>query len=99
MRNVKHIGKAAVAAVVTLAVIVFLSGCSHSASANAPTGNSSATNSAQSVPTVDLSASQLNSIKIEPVGSYAFPVEKEAVATSVTLTTCRSTSFQRIRER
>ena len=30
-------------------------------------------------PTVDLSPSQLNSIKIEPVGSYAFPVEKEAV--------------------
>ena len=28
---------------------------------------------------MDLSPSQLNSIKIEPVGSYAFPVEKEAV--------------------
>jgi cobalt-zinc-cadmium efflux system membrane fusion protein len=30
---------------------------------------------------VDLSPSQLNSIKIEPVGSYQFPVEKEAVGT------------------
>ena len=28
---------------------------------------------------MDLSPSQLNSIKIEPVGSYLFPVEKEAV--------------------
>jgi cobalt-zinc-cadmium efflux system membrane fusion protein len=28
---------------------------------------------------LDLSPSQLNSIKIEPVGSYLFPVEKEAV--------------------
>jgi cobalt-zinc-cadmium efflux system membrane fusion protein len=28
---------------------------------------------------LDLSSSQLNSIKIEPVGSYLFPVEKEAV--------------------
>ena len=28
---------------------------------------------------MDLSPSQLNSIKIEPVGTYQFPVEKEAV--------------------
>ena len=28
---------------------------------------------------MDLSPSQLNSIKIEPVGSYLFPIEKEAV--------------------
>lgn len=28
---------------------------------------------------VDLSPSQLNSIKVQPVGSYVFPVEKEAV--------------------
>jgi membrane fusion protein, heavy metal efflux system len=68
---------------VTTALIVFaaslsLSGC-HSASANAPTANPSATNSSQSAPTVELSSSQLSSIKIEPVGSFAFPVEKEAV--------------------
>jgi len=72
-----------VAAVLTLAATVaaatFLSGCSHTASANASSGNALATNSTQSAPTVDLSPSQLNSIKIEPVGSYAFPVEKEAV--------------------
>jgi len=84
MKDSAHINKRTIAAVVTLAVIViataaFLSGCGHSASANAPTGNGSATNAAQSAPTVDLSPSQLNSIRIEPVGRYAFPVEKEAV--------------------
>ncbi len=62
-----------------IAAAVFLSSCGHSATANAPSGSGSATDSAQSAPTVDLSPSQLNSIKIEAVGSYAFPVEKEAV--------------------
>jgi len=84
MKHLEHVHKRTVAVVVTLAVIViataaFLSGCSHPASANALNGNGSATNSPQSVPTLDLSPSQLNSIRIEPVGSYAFPVEKEAV--------------------
>ena len=31
------------------------------------------------IPAVDLSPSQLNSIKIEPVGTYQFPVDKETV--------------------
>jgi len=84
MKDSAHINKRTGAAAVLLTVIViatggFLSGCDHSASANAPPGNGPATNSPQSVPTVDLSPSQLNSIKIESVGSYAFPVEKEAV--------------------
>jgi cobalt-zinc-cadmium efflux system membrane fusion protein len=35
----------------------------------------------QSESTVELSPSQLNSIKIEPVGTYQFPVEKETVGT------------------
>jgi membrane fusion protein, heavy metal efflux system len=60
------------------AALLFLSGC-HSASADAPNASAPATNSAQSVPTLELSGTQLNSIKIEPVGSYPFPVEKEAV--------------------
>jgi len=84
MKDLGHIDKARFAAVVAVTVIViataiFLSGCGRSASAKAPGGNGAATNSAQSVPTVDLSSSQLNSIQIAPVGSYAFPVEKEAV--------------------
>jgi cobalt-zinc-cadmium efflux system membrane fusion protein len=36
-----------------------------------PTGN----------PVVDLTASQLNTIKIEPVGTYQFPIDKETVGT------------------
>jgi membrane fusion protein, heavy metal efflux system len=61
------------------AILLFLSGCSHPVSANAPNAPASATNSAQSLPTVELSPSQLASIKVEPVASFAFPVEKEAV--------------------
>ncbi len=84
MKDLAPNSKRAVAAVVVVAGIavaaaVFLSNSGHPASANAPSGNGSATNSTQSAPTVELSASQLNSIRIEPVGSYAFPVEKEAV--------------------
>jgi cobalt-zinc-cadmium efflux system membrane fusion protein len=86
MKDSEHFNKRTVVAVVTAAMIViaagaFLSGCGHSASANTPHESGSATNSPQSAPTVDLSSSQLNSIKIETVGSYQFPVEKEAVGT------------------
>ena len=82
MKHSEQTNKRAAATVAVTVVIVvssvFLLACGHAASANAP-ASSSATNSPQSVPTVDLSSSQLKSIKIEPVGSYAFPVEKEAV--------------------
>ncbi|HXW91193.1 MAG TPA: efflux RND transporter periplasmic adaptor subunit [Terriglobales bacterium] len=66
-------------AMTVIAAAVLLSGCGRSASANAPQGNGSAENSSPSAATIELSASQLKAIKIEPVGSYAFPVEKEAV--------------------
>jgi membrane fusion protein, heavy metal efflux system len=84
MKDSAHINNRTVATIVPVAMIViasavFLCGCGHSARANAPNGNGSASNSPQSAATVELSTSQLNSIKIEPVGSYAFPVEKEAV--------------------
>jgi membrane fusion protein, heavy metal efflux system len=84
MRDFLHVNKTTVAAVVTVTMIVvaaavFLSGRGTSANTNTQQGNSSASNRSQSDPTVDLTSSQLNSIKIEPVGSYAFPVEKEAV--------------------
>ncbi|HXW13559.1 MAG TPA: efflux RND transporter periplasmic adaptor subunit [Terriglobia bacterium] len=36
-------------------------------------------NPSPSEPTLDLSPSQLNTIKIEPVGTYRFPVEEDAV--------------------
>jgi len=83
MRNSAQIDSRAVAMVVPIAIILFASatflGCGHSANADTPHSNNQAANSPQSAPTVDLSPSQLNSIKIEPVGSHAFPVEKEAV--------------------
>jgi membrane fusion protein, heavy metal efflux system len=64
---------------IAIAVAVLLSSCGHSASASAPSGSGSTTNSATSTSTIELSPSQLNSIKVESVGTYAFPVEKEAV--------------------
>jgi cobalt-zinc-cadmium efflux system membrane fusion protein len=53
------------------------SGCSRGQATNATSPGGPAAKS--SVSSLDLSPSQLNSIKIEPVGSYLFPVEKEAV--------------------
>lgn len=47
--------------------------------ANAPRKSDPNSNTSPSEATVDLSSSQLNSIKIEPVGSYLFPVETETV--------------------
>lgn len=64
-------------AVITAAVLLF--GPGQSSSANAPRENSSASISSKSDPAVDLSPSQLNSIKIEPAGTFRFDVEKEAV--------------------
>lgn len=64
-------------AVITAAVLLF--GRGQSSSANTPRENSSASTSSKSDPAVDLSPSQLNSIKIEPVGTFRFDVEKEAV--------------------
>jgi len=69
--------------VVTVAAIVFamiglISGCGQTAP-NPPQGSASASNATQSEPSVELAASQLNAIKIEPVGIYLFPVEREAI--------------------
>ena len=68
------------------AVIFILTGLlesarSHGQSAPATTPQQPATNSSasSSEPTLDLSSSQLSAIKIEPVGTYLFPVEEEAV--------------------
>ena len=65
----------AVAIVVAVALLETGWGRGESTNAKAP----HETNSAAADPTVELSPSQLNSIKIEPVGSHLFPVEKEAV--------------------
>src|SRR5208337_2686973 len=52
---------------------------SQATNANTPQESGAKSNTSPSEATLDLSPSQLNSIKIEPVGSYLFPVEKEAV--------------------
>jgi cobalt-zinc-cadmium efflux system membrane fusion protein len=82
MKYLGHISKTTVVAFLTAAAIVVTtgilgSGCSrgHAAIANSPPQPSAKSN----VSSLDLSPSQLNSIKIEPVGSYQFPVEKDAV--------------------
>jgi membrane fusion protein, heavy metal efflux system len=43
------------------------------------TENAQPTNTKQTVPALDLSPSQMQSIKIGPVGTYKFPIEKETV--------------------
>ena len=48
-------------------------------STNTTQKGSSTSGSPQSDPTVELSPSQLNAIKIEPAGAYLFPLEKETV--------------------
>jgi len=69
----------AAAGVVAAGLLQF--GCSRGQAANANAAQDSKPNAAKSTPAaaVDLSPSQLNSIKIEAVGSYRFPVEKETV--------------------
>ena len=48
-------------------------------SADAPKKTTPQNSASQADPAVQLSPSQLNAIKIEPVGAFLFPVEKEAV--------------------
>jgi membrane fusion protein, heavy metal efflux system len=82
MKYPVHISKRFVLVSVTTAAIsvatgLLESGCSRGQAANADTPAKSS--SSPSEATLDLSPSQLNSIKIEPLGSYQFPVEKDAV--------------------
>jgi cobalt-zinc-cadmium efflux system membrane fusion protein len=69
------------AAAILVATGLVGSGCSrgHAANANTRQESGARPNSSLSEGALDLSPSQLNSIKIEPVGSYLFPIEKEAV--------------------
>lgn len=72
-----------IAAAVVVAVIALQSIRSGGQATRASTAQHSSANldKSQGDPSVDLSASQLNSIKVEPVGTYEFPVEKETVGT------------------
>jgi cobalt-zinc-cadmium efflux system membrane fusion protein len=71
----------AAAAVVVIAAGLLESGRSHgqASNANTPPDVGAKTTTSPSEASLDLSPSQLNAIKVEPVGTYQFPVEKEAV--------------------
>jgi membrane fusion protein, heavy metal efflux system len=84
MKYSVHISKRVAVVFVTAAATVVAtalleSGCSRSQATNANTSQESGAKSNTSEGALELSPSQLNSIKIEPVGCYLFPVEKEAV--------------------
>ena len=84
MERFLSLDKKSLMAVVTVATLassaaLFLSGCGQPANAKNPREDSATLNAASADPTVELSPSQLNAIKIERVGTYAFPLEKEAV--------------------
>ena len=85
MKDFLHSNKRTVAAIVTAAIIfttaVFLSVRGQSSNAKTQRANSSPSRVSQADSAVDLSPSQLSAIKIEPVGTYQFPVEKETVGT------------------
>lgn len=79
----KRVAVVSVIAAIILATVLLESGPGRGQAENKNPPQSATANSetSPSEATVDLSPSQLNSIKIEPVGSYQFPVEKETVGT------------------
>ena len=79
-----HINRRTVLACATsIAVVVGItvveSSCSRGEATNTTPASGASATPTKSPPAVDLSASQVSSIKIESVGSYRFPVEREAV--------------------
>lgn len=70
----------AIGARAVIILVTFLSGCGRGGSdgAGAPPA-AAAANTPPATNSVELSPSQLNAIKIDTVGTHAFPVEKEAV--------------------
>jgi membrane fusion protein, heavy metal efflux system len=75
MKNKKSVG--IVLSTVVIVAMLLPSGCSRGEATNAPQPANAS--SAQAETSVELTSTQLNSIKIEPVGNYLFPVDKEAV--------------------
>ena len=84
-----HISKKSAVAFVAIMAMVIAAGLlqsqrSHgqSTGANRPPASSADPDPGSSQPTIELSASQLSAVKIEPVETYSFPVENEAVGSS-----------------
>ena len=66
-------------AAIVMAMALLMSGCGQPANTNPVQASASVSNGAQSEASVELSPSQLNAIKIGPVGAYSFPIEKAVV--------------------
>jgi membrane fusion protein, heavy metal efflux system len=88
MKYPVHISKRVAVVLVMAAAIIVATGLLESgrsrgqaANANTPQESGAKSNTSPSEATLDLSPSQLKSIKLGPVGSYLFPVQKEAVGT------------------
>jgi membrane fusion protein, heavy metal efflux system len=86
MKYPVHISTRSAVVFITVAAIIIATGLlvsarSHGQTAYTTTPHEPAANSnaSSSEPALDLSSSQLNAIKIEPVGTYSFPVEEDAV--------------------
>ncbi len=84
MKYPVHVSKrfvVSVTAAIIVAAVVLESACSRgqAANTNAPQRSVAKSAASSSEAALELSPSQLNSIKIEPVASYQFPVEKDAV--------------------
>jgi cobalt-zinc-cadmium efflux system membrane fusion protein len=67
------------AIVVAAAILEFGHNLSQASNSDPPHESDAKSVASPSEPALDLSPSQLKSIKIEPVGSYQFPVDREAV--------------------
>ena len=65
-------------AAIIIATSLLLSG-RRAANPNVSQGSGSVSNASQAEATVDLSPSQLPAIKIQPVESYLFPIEKKGI--------------------
>jgi cobalt-zinc-cadmium efflux system membrane fusion protein len=82
LKDPEHAGWPGAEMIMALVAVMFLSllaSCSEPSGASAPPPASAVTNAAPADVTVELSSNQLNAIKIGPVATHFFPVEKEAV--------------------
>jgi cobalt-zinc-cadmium efflux system membrane fusion protein len=70
---------AATVGAIVFAIVLLKSGAGQPANTSPPPGPGAASNTAPAEATVDLAPGQLNAIKIEPVGTYLFAVERTAV--------------------
>ena len=66
---------------IVIATSLVFSGCDRGANPNVSQNSGSAANASQAEATVDLSPSQLPAIKIQPVKSHLFPIEKKGIGT------------------